>query len=205
MPGAHNNNGLRQETQLLDRVSATTLFLIEAIFRPHQIGAVLPSGKPLAHAMARWLPADSDKFALELGPGTGSVTEALLHCGLREDRLIAIEKSPKMAELLRGRFPRAKIITGDAFKLDEELDRHLKPDQKIGVVFCSLPLRNFRAEVADDLARKIRALLPPGGRLIQYTYRIASTPPRASHHFKRVDSKVVWFNVPPARVSVYQK
>lgn len=191
--------------QLVSRLNATTLFLFEALFRPQQIGAILPSGRPLARAMARWLPNDKNAFALELGPGTGSVTEALLRHGLREDRLIAVEKSPKMAELLRGHFPRAKIITGDAFQLDEVLDRHLRPTDKVGVVFCSLPLRNFRPELADGLARKIRMLLPPGGRLIQYTYRIASSPPRASHHFKRVASKVVWFNVPPARVSVYQK
>ena len=75
----------------------------------------------------------------------------------------------------------------------------------IGTVFCSLPLRNFKARVADDLARKIRSLLPPGGRLVQYTYRIASSPPKAAAHFRPVLSKIVWLNVPPARVSVYQK
>jgi phosphatidylethanolamine/phosphatidyl-N-methylethanolamine N-methyltransferase len=205
MAGAQNNQGLKPEMQLLTRLNATTVFLFEAIFRPQQIGAILPSGRALARSMARWLPQDSDAYALELGPGTGSVTQALLHHGLREDRLVAIEKSPKMAGLLRNHFPRAKIITGDAFQFDELIQRHLRPTAKIGVVFCSLPLRNFRAEVADTLARKIRAVLPPGGRLIQYTYRIASTPPAASQHFQRVDSSVVWRNIPPARVSVYEK
>jgi phosphatidylethanolamine/phosphatidyl-N-methylethanolamine N-methyltransferase len=205
MAGAQNEEGLKPEMQLLARLNATTLFCLEAIFRPHQIGAVLPSGRPLARAMARWLPPDPDAYALELGPGTGSVTEALFEHGLREDRLIAIEKSEKMADLLRHRFPKAKIITGDAFQLDQTLRRHARQADKIGAVFCSLPLRNFRAAVADELAKKIRHLLPSGGRLIQYTYRIASTPPRASHHFQRVASDVVWFNIPPARVSVYQK
>jgi len=205
MAGAQNEESLKHEMELPERLSATMLFLFEAVFRPHQIGAILPSGRPLARAMARWLPGDPDAFALELGPGTGSVTEALLQQGLREDRLIAIEKSPKMADLLRNRFPRAKIITGDAFQLDKLLRRHVDRGVKIGTVFCSLPLRNFRAAMADNLAIKIRSLLPDGGRLIQYTYRIASTPPRASHHFERIASKVVWINVPPARVSVFEK
>ena len=205
MAGAQNDEGVKPEIQLLARLSATTLFCFEAIFRPHQIGAILPSGRPLARGMARWLPQDPDAYVLELGPGTGSVTEALFEQGLREDRLIAIEKSEKMADLLRNRFPKAKIIAGDAFQLDQMLHRHARHADKIGAVFCSLPLRNFRAAVADELAKKIRLLLPSGGRLIQYTYRIASTPPRASHHFERVASDVVWFNVPPARVSVYQK
>ncbi len=205
MAGAQNDEGVKPEIQLLARLSATTLFCFEAIFRPHQIGAILPSGRPLARGMARWLPQDPDAYVLELGPGTGSVTEALFEQGLREDRLIAIEKSEKMADLLRNRFPKAKIIAGDAFQLDQMLHRHARHVDKVAAVFCSLPLRNFRAAVADELAKKIRLLLPPGGRLVQYTYRIASTPPRASHHFERVASDVVWCNVPPARVSVYQK
>src|ERR1700745_3893869 len=96
--------------QLLARLNATTLFLQELVNCPRQVGAILPSSRNLAHAMARWLPAYSDAYALELGPGTGSFSEALLERGLREDRLIAIEQSPKMADLLRKRFPRANII-----------------------------------------------------------------------------------------------
>jgi phosphatidylethanolamine/phosphatidyl-N-methylethanolamine N-methyltransferase len=199
------NAEIKTKMPLAARISATGLFIVEAVFRPHQIGAVLPSSQKLSAAMARWLPRDNDAYALELGPGTGSVTEALINRGLREDRLIAIEKSPKMADLLRARFPRAKIITGDAFQLDQLLKQYARHVEQIGTVFCSLPLRNFKARVADDLARKIRALLPPGGRLVQYTYRIASGPPKAAEHFRPVLSRIVWLNVPPARVSVYQK
>ncbi len=95
-----------------------------------------------------------------------------------------------MADLLRARFPRAIIITGDAFELDETLHHHARHVNRIGAVFSSLPLRNFRAAVADNLAKKIRAVLPAGGRLVQYTYRIAgnrrpkaaaSFPPRRLH------------------------
>jgi phosphatidylethanolamine/phosphatidyl-N-methylethanolamine N-methyltransferase len=199
---------MEPEAKQLDnklKVSATLHFLFEAVFRPQQIGAFLPSSRHLAAAMARWRPADPDAYVIELGPGTGSVTEGLLQHGLRQDRLIAIEMSAKMAELLQRRFPRAKIITGDAFQIDEMLKRHAPLVDNVGAVFCSLPLRNFRSHVADGLAKKIRALLPAGGRLVQYTYRIASTPPKASAHFQTVASDVVWLNFPPARVSVYQK
>ena len=103
--------------QLLAKLSATTLFLQEWLNCPKEVGAILPSSKNLAVAMARPLPPEPDGYALELGPGTGAVTEALLERGLREDRLIAIERSPKMAELLRKRFPRANVINGDVTKL----------------------------------------------------------------------------------------
>ena len=191
--------------QLLARLNATTLFLQELVNCPRQVGAILPSSKNLAHAMARWLPLYSDAYALELGPGTGSVSEALLERGLREERLIAIEQSPKMADLLRKRFPRATIITGDAFQVDEILKQHPRQAERIGMVFSSLPLLNFEPHIADMLATKIRAILPLGGKLVQYSYHVGKKQPKAAAHFRFVASDLVWFNLPPARVSVYQK
>jgi phosphatidylethanolamine/phosphatidyl-N-methylethanolamine N-methyltransferase len=192
--------------QLLSKLkwNAPALFIQELVTKPREIGAILPSSRNLAVAMARWLPRDPHAYALELGPGTGAVTEALIDRGLREDRLIAIEQSPKMADHLRSRFPRAKVITGDAFKLDELLKRHASHVDKINTVISSLPLMNFPADIAHDLARKIRAILPNGGKLVQYTYRVTRTP-KAAAHFRCVASNVVWLNVPPARVSVYEK
>jgi phosphatidylethanolamine/phosphatidyl-N-methylethanolamine N-methyltransferase len=191
--------------QLLARLNGTSLFIQELINRPRQVGAILPSSNNLAVAMARWLDLDSDAHVLELGPGTGSVTYALIKRGLPEDRLIAIEQSPKMAGHLRTLFPRAKIITGDAFQLDKLLKRHVPQVDKIGFVFSSLPLLNFEPRIADGLARKIRNLLPPSGRLIQYSYHLGRKQPKAAAHFRLVASDLTWLNLPPARVSVYQK
>ncbi len=191
--------------QLLAKLSATSLFLQELVNRPRQVGAILPSSKNLAKAMARWLPVDPHAHALELGPGTGVVTEALFERGLREDQLIAIEQSPKMADLLRNRFPRANIITGDAFQLDQLLKLHAPRVNRISVVFSSLPLLNFEARSADSLAGKIRALLPLGGKLVQYSYHLGRKQPKAAAHFHFVASHLIWMNLPPARVSVYQK
>src|SRR5437763_277580 len=105
--GPETNELPLRTMQLLAKLSATTLFLQELVNCPRQVGAILPSSKQLAVAMARWLPPDHHSYALELGPGTGVVTQALLERGLRQDRLIAIEQSPKMADLLRTRFPKA--------------------------------------------------------------------------------------------------
>ena len=191
--------------QLIAKLNSTGLFLQELVNRPRQVGAILPSSKKLAVAMARWLPPQRDAYVLELGPGTGVVSEALLERGLREDRLIAIEMSPKMADHLRQRFPRAHIITGDAFQLDILLKQHVPQAENISVVFSSLPLLNFEPHIADDLARKIRALLPPQGKLIQYSYDVGNKQPKAAAHFRHVASDLIWLNLPPARVSVYQK
>src|SRR5476651_94906 len=96
--------------KLIAAIADSTLFLREWLANPLRTGAVAPSSPKLAAAMAEWLPADPENYVLELGPGTGAVTEALIKYGLREDRLVAIERNPTMADLLRKRFPLARII-----------------------------------------------------------------------------------------------
>ena len=191
--------------RLLATLSDTTLFLQEWLVNPGRTGSVVPSSRRLAAAMARWLPANPESFVLELGPGTGIVTEALLKRGLREEKLVAIEHNPKLAKLLRERFPRAHIITGDAWHLDDLLRNHREPIESVGAVISSLPLLNFSEEQAEALAQKIRAVLEPQGNWVQFTYRIHKLRPRGASSFRLHASKIVWFNLPPARVSVFQK
>lgn len=191
--------------RLLATLSDTTLFLQEWLGNPRRTGSVVPSSRQLANAMARWLPANPDSYVLELGPGTGIVTQALIRNGLREDRLIAIERNPKLASLLHARFPRAIIIAGDAWHLDDLLRDRPQPIESVGAVISSLPLLNFSEEQAESLAQKIRDALEPQGNWVQFTYRIHKLRPRGAASFRLHASKVVWFNLPPARVSVFRK
>ena len=158
--------------KLIAALTDTTLFLQEWFANPQRTGSVTPSSPQLAAAMARWLPSDPESFVLELGPGTGAVTEALIKRGLREEKLVAIERNPKMARLLREKFPRAQIITGDAWHLDDLLRRRREPIECVGAVISSLPLLNFPPEEAEALAQKIRAVLQPQGNWVQYSYRL---------------------------------
>jgi phosphatidylethanolamine/phosphatidyl-N-methylethanolamine N-methyltransferase len=190
--------------KLIAALADSGLFLREWLANPQRTGAVAPSSPQLAAAMARWLPRDSDSFVLELGPGTGAVTEALMEHGLREDRLVAIERNPTLASLLRKRFPRALIISGDAWQMDELLRERLQPIESVGAVISSLPLLNFPVEKAEELGAKIRSLLDKKGKWVQYSYHIGKRPPGSSR-FRLLASKIVWFNLPPARVHVFQK
>ncbi len=191
--------------KLISTLTDSTLFLREWLANPQHMGSVTPSSRKLAAAMAHWLPADPESYVLELGPGTGAVTQALLERGLREEKLVAIEHNPHMAQLLRKRFPRAHIITGDAWQLDDLLRNHSEPVENVGTVFSSLPLLNFPPEAAEALAQKIRAVLQPHGNWVQYSYRIHKLRTRGTSKFKLRHSKIVWLNFPPARVSVFQK
>ncbi len=191
--------------KLIATLSDSTVFLREWLVNPQRTGAVAPSSPQLGAAMARWLPRNPESHVLELGPGTGAVTDALLKYGLREDRLLAIENNPALANILRKRFQRARIITGDAWDLDTLLAELPQPIASVGAVISSLPLLNFPKEQADALARKIRAVLEPRGRWVQYSYQIVKDRSRGGEDFKLLASKIVWLNLPPARVSVYQK
>jgi phosphatidylethanolamine/phosphatidyl-N-methylethanolamine N-methyltransferase len=183
----------------------STLFLQEWFANPQRTGSIAPSSPKLAAAMARWLPADPESFVLELGPGTGAVTQALIKHGLREDRLVAIERNPKMAELLREKFPRAQIITGDAWHLDLLLRSRREPIETVGAVISSLPLLNFPPAEAEALAQKIRSVLEPDGNWVQYSYHLGKKQVRGAASFQLRASKIVWLNFPPARVSVFKK
>jgi phosphatidylethanolamine/phosphatidyl-N-methylethanolamine N-methyltransferase len=191
--------------KIIAALTDTTLFLQEWLANPQRTGSVAPSSRQLAAAMAHWLPSDPESFVLELGPGTGAVTEMLLKRGLREDRLVAIERNPKMARLLRDKFPRAHIITGDAWQLDELLRGRREPIESVGAVISSLPLLNFPPEQAEALAQKIRSVLKPDGNWVQYSYHLGKKSVRGSSSFQLRASKIVWLNLPPARVSVFQK
>jgi len=191
--------------KLIAALTDTTVFLQEWFANPQRTGSLAPSSPQLAAAMAHWLPADPESYVLELGPGTGAVTEALIKRGLREDRLVAIERNPKMARLLREKFPRAQIIIGDAWHLDHLLRSRREPVESVGAVISSLPLLNFPHEEAEALTQKIRAVLEPEGNWVQYSYHLGKKQVRGAASFRLRASKIVWLNFPPARVSVFQK
>ncbi len=191
--------------KIIAALADSTVFLREWVANPQRTGSVAPSSPQLGAAMARWLPRDAESFVLELGPGTGAVTDALFKRGLREDRLIAIEKNPNLAKVLQKKFPRAHIVVGDAWHLDTLIAGLALPVKSVGAVISSLPLLNFPKAQADELAQKIRGVLDPRGRWVQYSYHLIKDRSRGADDFRLVASKIVWWNFPPARVHVFQK
>src|SRR6266568_1781179 len=85
--------------------------------KPLTIGAVTPSGKALARTMAAYIDPDAEGPIIELGPGTGPVTEALVAQGVDPARLVLVEFNPHFCRLLRERYPTATVVQGDAYAL----------------------------------------------------------------------------------------
>jgi phospholipid N-methyltransferase len=180
--------------------SGISEFAKELVNNPGHVGAALPSSKYLASAMAKLIPLDKPGFVIELGGGTGAVTDALLKHGISETQLVVIERSAALASHLRKRFPNVLVIEGDA----SELRKLIGDKTPIIAIVSSLPLRSLPDELVAAISHEFDELLQTGGILIQYTYSFKQDPGHHSQHLKKVFSKQVWLNIPPARVEVFQ-
>jgi hypothetical protein len=92
------------------RLDDEVRFIGSWIKKPLAVGSVTPSSKPLARAMAQYVDVHGDGPVIELGPGTGPITEALIEHGVKQSRLVLVEFNPTFCQLLRQRFPEATVV-----------------------------------------------------------------------------------------------
>lgn len=164
-----------------------------------------PSSKALAERMASFVPLPGENgVVLELGPGTGVVTRALLSRGVDPDRLLCLEYAPEFCALLRSRFPAVHILRGDAYRPGEELDEWLD-GRPLAAVVSSLPLMARPEDERNAALAAYLARLPIGAPFVQFTYSPA-LPVRPERVGAQVEaSSWVKLNIPPARVLVYRR
>lgn len=180
------------------------LFWRELMAGPRAIGAVCASSHHLATRMAACVDPNVAGWVVELGGGTGVITTALLARGVPPERLIVIERSARLAALLRRRFPDLCVLHGDAAQLGELL-ASLTGDsgrRGVGQIVSGLPLLSIAEPVRSGILRAGLMALAPGGRLLQFTYA-----PRCSSPWTRVglqcqERQWVLANLPPARIDV---
>ena len=113
-------------------------FIRSWIDKPIRTGAVMPSSKALARAMARAVDPQAPGPVIELGPGTGPVTAALVERGVDPSRLVLVEFNPDFCRLLRTRYPTATVIQGDAYRLRRLVETTLK--EPAAAIVSGLPL-----------------------------------------------------------------
>jgi len=179
-------------------------FLRSWIEKPLLIGAVSPSGKPLARAIARTIDPDRPGPVLELGPGTGPVTEAILERGVAPERLILIEFNPSFVQLLRERFPGVTVIQGSAYEVRSLLEGRLT--EPLAAVVSGLPLLTKPLPMRAALLRDCLELAAPGAPFAQFTYATAPPIPQmAVEGISAKGSSIIWRNIPPARVWAYRR
>jgi phosphatidylethanolamine/phosphatidyl-N-methylethanolamine N-methyltransferase len=178
-------------------------FLRSWIERPLTTGAVAPSGKHLARTMARYVDPASDGPVVELGPGTGPVTQALVKAGVAPARLVLVEFNPDFCRVLQLRYPDATIVQGDAYSIRRLLESLLV--RPAAAVVSSLPLITKPIRMRVRLLRDAFDLMQPGAPFVQFTYSVASPVPTRLKGLSAEASQRIWMNLPPARVWVYRK
>jgi phosphatidylethanolamine/phosphatidyl-N-methylethanolamine N-methyltransferase len=199
MPLQSSARALKKPLRLDDEVR----FLRSWIEKPLHMGAVMPSGRVLARTMARYVDIKSTGPVVELGPGTGAITNALIERGVDQKRLVLVEYNPGFCALLRDRYPQAKVVQGDAYTLRDSLRNMLSAPAS--AVVSGLPLVTKPMLTRLKLVREAFAALAPGAPFVQFTYSVAPPIPKSLPGVSTEASERIWMNLPPARVWVYRK
>ncbi len=204
MPNQFTSQGRRAlgRSRLEDRIADEARFIKTWFDNPILTGAVSPSGRFLARMMACAVDPDGVGPIVELGPGTGPITQALLKRGVDPRRLLLVEFDEAFCRLLRKRFPGVKVVQADAYALRDSLGSVL--EAPASAIVSSLPLLNKPDSQRVALLEDAFSLMEPGGSFVQFTYGMNSPVPW-SDAFEADVSAPVWLNLPPARVWIYRR
>lgn len=167
------------------------------------VGSIVPTSGITARRMASVVNPHSGLPVLELGPGTGVITKAILQRGVQPENLVSIEFSTDFYHHLVKTYPEVEFINGDAFDLDKTLG--MRRDQQFDSVVSAVPLLNFpmhmRVSLIDDLLSRI----PVGRPVIQISYGPLSPVVAMPDRYQISHYDFVVRNIPPAQLWVYRK
>ncbi|WP_083551411.1 class I SAM-dependent methyltransferase [Acuticoccus yangtzensis] len=187
----------RVQSRVLDEAR----FLRQWAESPLKTGAVAPSGQELSRLMAGYVELDRPGVIVELGPGTGAVTQALVERGVPQERLLLIEYSSEFCTLLRERFPQATVVQGNAYALGDVLDDLGNPP--VASVVSGLPLFTRPLPERQALMSAAMAAMSPGAPFIQFSYALVPAV-KGLVGITWSTSRWVIANLPPARVWAYR-
>jgi phosphatidylethanolamine/phosphatidyl-N-methylethanolamine N-methyltransferase len=194
---------LRARTEKLEaKIEDEFRFIRSWLESPRITGAVSPSGRFLARAMARLVDPRLEGPVVELGPGTGVVTQALVDRGVAPQRLVLVEFNRDFIPLLTRRFPGARVLRGDAYAVRALLGGKL--EAPASAIVSSLPLAMQPVERRTALLEDCFALLRPEGAFVQFSYMINPPIPVEAVGCRISGTPRIWWNLPPARVWCYR-
>jgi phospholipid N-methyltransferase len=189
----------RDTTSLMPRPQHPIAFLRGFLERPKEVGSIIPSSRWMERRITRTADLAHARLAVELGPGTGGTTKALLKALPADAKLLAIEINPGFCDLIESSIddPRLIVHQGSAAEIPEALVKHDlgAPD----VVLSGIPFSTMPRELGLAILRSVRASLTPGGRFVAYQFRdVVHT--LGKQVFGPASVQLELLNVPPMRV-----
>ncbi len=194
----------KENSSILPKVMNGCLFFFQEFLKhPLQIGSVIPSSQALIKRVTETAQVQNARTIVELGPGTGCTTKAILE-NMREDaRLLSIEINPNFFSIIN-QIQDSRLIAhlGDARKLKQILaDHHLQAPE---AVISGIPFSTMSDECGSQIIRAIHEVLAPGGRFVAYQLSkkvISLCSPVMGQ--ERVQFE--FMNIPPMRVCCWEK
>ena len=183
------------------RIDSDLRFLKGWIKKPRSVGSIKPTSPAAAKVMIAEIPANSDLPLLELGPGTGPITKAMLETGIEPNKIFSVEFDKEFFRHLTQTFKGVTFIEGDAFNLEETLAG--LGEIKFSAVLSSIPLLNFPREMRQKLVLDCLSRMPAGSPFIQLCYGPKPPIPSKPELYSLRSTKWVLNNIPPARFWVY--
>jgi phosphatidylethanolamine/phosphatidyl-N-methylethanolamine N-methyltransferase len=173
------------------------------IDRPKTVGSIVPTSSITARKMASIVDPGSGLPVLEVGPGTGVITRAILARGVKPENLYALEYSPEFVRHLRRLYPGVNVIEGDAFNLSAALGEHC--DTVFDSVVSGIPLLNFPVAQRIAYVESLLDRIPAGRPIIQLTYGPLSPIPPGRGDYRVEHFHFVVRNIPPTQLWIYRR
>jgi phosphatidylethanolamine/phosphatidyl-N-methylethanolamine N-methyltransferase len=173
------------------------------IDRPKTVGSIVPTSSITARKMASIVNPASGLPVLEVGPGTGVITRAILARGVRPENLYALEYSPEFVRHLRRLYPGVNVIEGDAFNLSAALGDHR--DVVFDSVVSGVPLLNFQVSQRIAYIESLLDRTPAGRPVVQLTYGPLSPIPPGRGDYQVEHFHFVVRNIPPTQLWIYRR
>ena len=186
------------------------LFAREFLRDPLHVASLIPSSGPLCRQAAAPLPETGDPVVLDLGAGTGQVTDVIQDRLQGRGRHIAVEFNPRMAAMLAERQPKVEVICDDAHAV---VDRLLEEGLRVDLTVSGLPWLVTAPPGGPSIFGGLARLAAPGGAVTQLAhswFRFFPTAKKVQRNLEAtfeevVVSRTVWANFPPAVVYVARR
>lgn len=193
-----------QSSRVSSREDHIVAFFRGFLEKPKEVGSVIPSSRFLEKQIVRAAELDRAKVVVELGPGTGGTTKAMLRRLGPDTKLLAIEINPRFVALLGETIPDRRLLVhrGSATEIDKALAEHDLPAPD--VILSGIPFSTMPRAVGLDILRSVKESLAPGGRFVAYQFR-DRVDELGRQVFGPSRAKLELRNVPPMRVYRWAK